>query len=128
MVYPRKYSFPVGLVSAARTLTLARKGSSSAISENLSIHIYHRRSPPRPFLSSSHPKPDSRMSRSPLRRTSGHLHVPSGRLLATAHCFRRSSQLQTALPQSKPRYLASYLRSGGQSGVEDWIGSMKRVN
>lgn len=128
MVYPGKYSFPVGLVSAARILNLARKGSSLMISENLSIHIYHRNSPPRPFLSSNHPKPDSRTSRSPLRRTSGNLPVPSGRLLATAHCLKRSLKLQTELPQSKSRYLASYLRNGGQNRAEDWIGSMKRVN
>lgn len=50
------------------------------------------------FLSSSHPRPDSLMSRYLLPRTFGHLPVPSGRFLAKRLCLRlppSSRQLQT---------------------------------
>lgn len=100
----------------------------SATLENLSTHTKHPGSPRRPFLSSSHQRPDSLTSRSPLPRIFGHLPVPSGRFLARGLCLRRFGQLQTVSPQSKSKSLVSYLPSGGGSGAKDWNGSPRRVN
>jgi serine/threonine protein kinase len=42
--------------------------------------------------------------------------------------LRLFGQLQTVSPRSKSKFSASYLLSGGKSGVKDWSGSTKRAS
>lgn len=128
IAYPRVYSFLAGLGFTATILSLRRTRSSLATLVNLSTHRKRPGSRRRPFLSSSHQRPDSLTSRSPLPRIFRHLLVLFGRFFASGLCLRLFGQLQTVSPRSKSKFSASYLLSGGKSGAKDWSGSTKRVS
>lgn len=127
-VYPHMYTFLAGLVCVAMRLLLERRRSFLATLENLSTRTKHLDSPRKPYLSSSHPRPDSLTNRSHLLRRFGPLPVPFGKSWASDLCLTPFSLMQTVSPRSKLKSSAFYLPNGGESGVEEENGLTKTVN
>lgn len=120
------YSFPAGSGFRATILFLERRRLTLATLENLSTQTKRSGSPRRPFVSTSHPRPDYLTCRCPLPRTFRHLPVPFERFWAAAIEF--FLQLRTVSPRCKSNPSASYLLSSGPNGAGDWNGSTKRAS
>lgn len=107
-------------------IALGNEKSSLATLGNFSTLIQRLGRPRRLFPTFSLPRHDSLMSLSPLPRTFGHLPVLFGRNVVNDLCLTLSGQLPIVSPRNKLKFLASYLPSGGKSGIKGSNGSTKR--